>query len=332
MRLAEPGWLAMLALTPLPWWAARARPRLLWPTLGGFAKGPRAASRWRFVAPLARGAAIACLAVALARPRSAGDTIRVAGKGVAIVVALDHSSSMTTEDFGAGPTSGPISRLAAAKATFARFVAGRDDDLVGLVAFANYPDLIGPPTLDHRLLLDAARGVRPARADDDGTNIGHAIVRGVQALRAVSPRKKVLILLTDGVDSPAVARPTPPEAAASLARELGITLHTIAVGRAGGVVHDVEPTSKLPIASEVGGPDFALLRRLADLGGGRAFVAADARALDDVFAAIDALEASPIQGTVRVRYREEYAPWAAAALALLVLDRLATAGRLRRLP
>ncbi|HWE35458.1 MAG TPA: VWA domain-containing protein [Isosphaeraceae bacterium] len=336
MRLAEPGWLAVLALTPLPWWAARSRPRLLWPTLAGFAKGPRGASRWRFVGPLSRCAAIACLAVALARPQSVGDTVRVAGKGVAIVVALDRSSSMTAEDFAAGPGGEPgsatTSRLAAAKATFGRFVAGRGDDLIGLVAFANFPDVICPPTLDHRRLLEAVRTVRPAKADDDGTNIGHAIVKGIEALRAVSPRKKVLILLTDGVDSPAVAKPTPPEVAAALARELGVTLHTIAVGRPGGVVHRVEPRSKLPIASEVGGPDLALLRRLADIGGGRAFVADDSHALDDVFGAIDALETSPVQGTVRIRYREEYAPWAAAAMALLVLDRLATAGRLRRMP
>jgi Ca-activated chloride channel family protein len=336
LRLAEPGWLAMLALVPLPWWAARARPRLLWPTLEGFKRGPRGMARWRFVPSTLRGAAIACLAVALARPQSAGDTVRVAGKGVAIVVALDRSSSMTAEDFAAGrggePGSEPIARLEAAKATFGRFVAGRGDDLIGLVAFANYPDVICPPTLDHRRLLEAVRSIRPAKAGDDGTNIGHAIVKGVETLRAVSPKKRVLILLTDGVDSPAVAKPTPPEVAAALAHELGITLHTIAVGRPGGVVHGIEPRSKLPIASEVGGPDLALLRRLADLGGGRAFVAADAHALDDVFGAIDALEASPVQGTVRVRYREEYAPWAAAALALLVLDRLGSASRLRRVP
>jgi Ca-activated chloride channel family protein len=80
------------------------------------------------------------------------------------------------------------------------------------------------------------------------------------------------------------------------------------------------------------GPDLAQLERLARAGGGRAFVAADSRALDQVFRAIDALEKSPVRSIIRTRYREWYAPWVAASLAALVLDRLLSAGRLWRLP
>ncbi len=63
-----------------------------------------------------------------------------------------------------------------------------------------------------------------------------------------------------------------------------------------------------------------LLARLAELGGGRSFVATDADALEGVFREIDALEKSPVAGTVRTLYREEYAPWAAAAFGLLAVD------------
>ena len=48
-----------------------------------------------------RGLAIGSLAVALARPQTVGGVTRIAGKGVAIVVALDQSSSMNTVDFPA---------------------------------------------------------------------------------------------------------------------------------------------------------------------------------------------------------------------------------------
>ena len=41
--------------------------------------------------------------------------------------------------------------------------------LLGLVVFANYPDLASPPTLDHSFLIDVTRAIRSARADDDGT-------------------------------------------------------------------------------------------------------------------------------------------------------------------
>src|SRR5438552_2199301 len=82
------------------------------------------------------------LAEAGARPQSVGGQTRVAGRGVAIVVALDRSSSMTARV-------GATTRLDAARRTFARFVRGRPDDLIGLVAFANLPDLACPPTLNH---------------------------------------------------------------------------------------------------------------------------------------------------------------------------------------
>jgi Ca-activated chloride channel family protein len=269
-----------------------------------------------------------------------GGQTRVAGRGVAIAVALDHSSSMNTVDFPAdqpeveGRTE--IARLDAARQTLVRFVEGRPDDLIGLVVFANDPDTACPPTLDHGFLVEQARAVRPAERGEDGTNIGDAIAWALDALRAAAPPKKVLILLTDGRNSPARglgAAPMEPEAAAVLARELGITLHTIAVGKAGGLVRTVEPVTQLDrVAGEVEGPDHALLERLARIGRGRAFVAADAATLGAVFRTIDALEKSPIRGVVRTRYREEYAPWVALALGCLVLDRILAAGRFRRLP
>jgi Ca-activated chloride channel homolog len=337
MRLAEPGWLILLILVPLPWWFQRLRPGLAWPTLDGFPrKGPEGLRRLGFVPVLLRVAAIAAMVVALARPQSVGGRTWIAGQGVAIVAALDHSSSMNTADFPSDSEGGPIARLDAAKSTFVRFVEGRPDDLIGLVVFANDPDLACPPTLDHGFLVEQARAVRPARPDDDGTNIGDAIAWSLDALRASAPKNKVLILLTDGRNSPArEAGPPPldPEAAAVLARDLGMTLHTIAIGKEGGIVRTREPVSGLDrVVAEVEGPDLALLDRLARIGGGRAFTATDTEALGRVFRTIGALEKSTVRGVVRTRYREEYAPWAGLALACLVLDRLLSAGRLRRLP
>jgi Ca-activated chloride channel family protein len=332
MRLAEPAWLILLALMPLPWLAARARPKIAWPTLQGFPRGRSAGLAWLRHGPiLLRSLAIACLAVALARPQAVGGQTRIAAQGVAIIVALDQSSSMNAVDFPSDR--GPISRLDAAKATFARFVEGRSDDLIGLVVFANYPDRACPPTLDHAFLLEAARAVRSARAGDDGTNLGDAIAWALESLRTAPPRKKVLILLSDGRNNPAVPRPLDPEAAATLARDLGITLHTIAVGQAGGIIRARENVTQLDRPSgEVAGPDFALLERLARIGGGRAFVAANADDLGRVFQTIDTLEKSPVRGTIRTRHDERFAPWVVAGLALLTLDRLMSAGRLRRLP
>ncbi len=333
MRLAEPGWLILLALVPLPWVFGRSRVRVAWPSVEGYGFTGRRTAALRSAVPFAlRGLAIGCVAVALARPQTVGGRTRVAGQGGAIVVALDQSSSMTTPDFPADPGGPPVTRLEAARRTLARFVAGRPDDLLGLVTFANYPDPACPLTLDHEFLSDAVRAVRPARPGDDGTNLGDAMVWALDVLKDAPTRKKVLILLTDGRNSPAVPKPTDPTVAATIARGLGVTLHTIAVGRAGSIVRVVEPTTKLEVTSESEGPDFELLERLARVGRGRAFVAADAGALERVFTEIDAIEKSPIRGEVRTRYRERYGPWVVAALALVLTDRWLASGRLRRLP
>ena len=318
MLLAEPGWLVLLVLVPLPWLLQRRRRRIAWPSLDGFAPVRRGRTAFKAAAPaLLKGLAIGCLVVAAARPRAVGGHSRVAGQGVAIIVALDQSSSMSTADFPAG-SAATRTRLDAAKLTLGRFIAGRADDLVGLVVFANLPDLACPPTLDHAFLLDSVRAVRPARPGDDGTNLGDALVWSLNALKDAPTIKKALVLITDGRNSPAVPHPADPVEAARIARALGVTVHTIAVGRAG--------------TTEVEGPDLDLLERIARAGGGTPFAAKDADALSRVFASIDSLEKSPVRGVVRTYYREEYAPWAAAALGLLVLDRVLAAGPLRRLP
>jgi Ca-activated chloride channel homolog len=333
MRFANPGWLWLLLLVPLPWLFERLRARIAWPSLGTFP--PRRRIGWislRALPSVLRGLAIGSLAVALARPQTVGGVTRIAGKGVAIVVALDQSSSMNTVDFPADSGTRLLSRLEAAKATFTHFVQGRTDDLIGLVAFANYPDLTCPPTADHALLIDLVRALHRARTGDDGTNIGDAMALGLDAVLAAPPKKKVIVLMTDGNNEPAVPNPLDPEQAAILAHGLGVTVHTIAIGQRGGVAQAVDPDTQLPVMTEVAGPNLPLLERLAELTGGRSFVAADADTLAKVFDAINNLERSPIRGQILTRYDERYTSLAGLALGLLVLDRLLSLGRLRRLP
>lgn len=335
MHFAQPAWLLLLLMIPVPLWLERMRPRLTWPSLGRFGAGHPVRS-WRlslrFLPGLLRGLAIASLGVALARPQTVGGVTRITGQGVAIVVALDQSSSMKTVDFPADRDTRRISRLDAARETLVRFVEGRPDDLIGLVVFANYPDLAYAPTLDHRRLIETARLIRVARPGDDGTNIGFAIDWSLGTLRDTTPAKKVLILLTDGNNEPAGPRPRDPEQAAGLARELGVVIHTIAIGRPGGIVHTAAPGTNLPVVTEVEGPNVELLRRIAEITGGRPFVATTADALDEVFQTINALEKSLVKSEVLTRYDEHFGPWAAMGLGLLILDRVLASSWLRRLP
>lgn len=332
MRWAEPYWLLLLLLTPLPWLAERLRGHASWPTLTSF----RRRSKWRpspwktWLTPLVRTALVACLSLAMARPQTVAGHTRVSARAVAIMVVLDRSSSMKTADDESDEES--PSRLEVARRTIDRFIAGRPDDLFGLVGFANYPDLICPPTLDHATVRSAVSSLGPVRAGDDGTNIGDALARALEAVGPAPTERKVIVLLTDGANEPAVPEPLHPVEAARLSRDLGVTLHTIAVGRAGGLVRGVEPTTGLSVPANADGPDVDLLSRMAALGGGLAFHAETPSDLDRIFQEIDRLEKSPVTGTVFTRYHEHYGPFVAGSLALLVLDGLLGLGRWRRLP
>jgi Ca-activated chloride channel homolog len=333
MRFAQPGWLWLMILIPLPWLLERARPRISWPSLDGFPLKQRISWVWlRKLPAFLCGLAIAALGVALARPQTVGGVTRIAGQGVAIMVALDQSSSMNTLDFPTDRGTRKISRLEAAKKTFMQFVEARPDDLVGLVVFANYPGLACPPTLNHPFLIESVANVHTPLPGDDGTNIGDAIAVGLDALLVAAPKKKVLILLTDGHNEPSGPKPLDPVEGAMITRALGVTLHTIAIGHVGGPPPGVDPTRDRPASGEVEGPNVPLLEKLAQLTGGRSFVATDADALDDVFRSIDSLEKSPIRGQILTRYDEHFAVYAGLALTLLLVERFVRLGKLARLP
>jgi Ca-activated chloride channel family protein len=333
MRFAQPGWLWLLILVPLPWLMERARPRIAWPTLEGFR--PRGRLSWvslRHLPTILCGLAIAAVAIALAQPQTVGGETRVAGQGVAIVVALDQSSSMNTRDFPTDRGTKTITRLEAARKTFTQFVERRADDLIGLVVFANYPDLACPPILDHAFLIGSAADIRPALPGDDGTNIGDAIAVGLDAVLVAPPKKKVLVLLTDGHNEPSGLHPLDPVEAAALTRDLGVTLHTIAIGRVGGPPPGIDPERERKEGADALGPNVPLLEEIARLTGGRSFVATDTDALAEVFRTIDALEKSPVQGRKLTRYNERFSICAGLALALLLVERFLRQGKLARLP
>ena len=117
-----------------------------------------------------------------------------------------------------------------------------------------------------------------------------------------------------------------------LARDLGVTLHTIAVGRVGGPPRGFDPEKARPAQDQVEGPNVLLLEKLAELTGGRSFVATDAEALSEVFRTIDALEKSPVRGQKLTRYNEHFTVYAGLALTLLLVERFLRQGKLGRLP
>ncbi len=302
-----------------------------------------AAQRARRLLPWLRIAALALVVLALARPRAGQEEFRIRRQGIAILMCLDRSGSMETP-MGLGDA--PTSRLDAVRQAFRQFVAGggplagRPNDLVGLLTFTGYAEARCPLTLDHQALLEILDAVQVSRrppslgragrelpaavleaddrladdsllsdpywAEERLTAIGDALVAAVDRLKDAPTQSRVIILFSDGEQTAGVV--TPAEAARA-ARNLGIRIYTIGTE-----------------------PDHPTLREIAEITGGRAFTAADPQALQEVYREIDQLEKAPTEGRLYTQYRELYGYALWPAVALVVLELALRSTRFRTLP
>lgn len=318
IQFATPGLLLLALLVPLAGWLRlrRGRPAATFAP-AAFLEGLPATwrTRIRHLPAVLFVAGVILAVVALARPV---ELVAVPDEreGIDILLCLDTSSSMATNDLDPRRT-----RLDVAKEAAARFVAGRPDDRIGLVAFARYPDLRCPPTLDHDALLRMLAGVERVEADgpEDATAIGTAVARAAQALGDRGAASRVVILLTDGEENVATADRADeiaPVHAAQLCADEGIRVYTIAAG-----------LGRRTASGEWVALDTSQVRDLARRTGGRFFTARDADAVAGVYRAIDEMETARLPDPELVE-RDRFGPFLLAALALLLAGRLLAAGPL----
>lgn len=315
MHFADP-WLLLLALAAVPLAIARWRrtPTVIAvPFALGLGDAP---TGWRVRArrllPLLRIAAILLLVAGLARPRIGEAETLVPAEGVDIALAIDVSSSMATNPFSNDNT-----RLDSVKEVIRGFIATRENDRVGLVAFQREALPLAPLTLDYdaldTIVADLGSDLLP-----DGTGIGVGIASALSMLEESGASSRIVILLTDGRHN---ADSISPDEAAEIAAALRIRVYTI------GVVEDRERPSGLPTTI-----DADLLAFIADHTGGRYFEAATPEDLAEVYDEIGSLETSRVGDETFARH-SELGLWLIAAGAVLLLGELGL-GRtwLRRTP
>jgi Ca-activated chloride channel family protein len=327
-RFAHPWFL--LALLALPLWAwircgSRFHPALNFPSARLLRDLPvSAARRFHPVLHVLAGAGLTALIVALARPQTGLQRREVQTDTLDIVLALDTSTSMQAIDPG---NEDDRNRLDAVKEVAETFVKARELDRIGLISFAAMPFTKCPPTLDHDWLIDRIAELKTGELPD-GTAIGNALASAVNRLRESETTSKVIILLSDGVNS---AGDIAPLDAAPLAAELGIRVYTIAAGSDGLVRVPVQSMFGQTMYQQRRIPvDTETLSRIAEITGGKFFRAEDEEELENVFAEIDALERTEIELTEYTLYTEQFLWFAAAGLGLLGLERLLSAGRFGR--
>ncbi|MGA3171799.1 MAG: VWA domain-containing protein [Chthoniobacteraceae bacterium] len=280
---------------------------------------------------------LAALIVGLADPQKPGRTTTEAqASGIDIMILLDVSGSMLTEDYIMDGER--TSRQDAVKSVTKRFIEGRPNDRIGMIAFASRPYLVSPLTLDHDWLLDNLQRVHIGQVED-GTAIGSAIASGLNRLRDPNAKSKVLILLTDGVNN---CGKITPETAAEASKALGVRLYAIGAGTNGiAPVPIFEENTETPRLDENGKPmyidvpvqfDETQLRRVAKIADGHFYRASDLKSMEDIFSEISKLETSTIHYKKYQEYIDLYPLFVEAGLVLIALEMIMSQTVARRLP
>lgn len=326
MLFARPLLLLLLLAIPLWWWFRKRRSR---PTASysDVSELTGAASKRRWVAGIPPGLRTLVLGswiVAAAGPQLGGAVVERTSEGIAIVLAVDVSSSMLAEDFA------PSNRLDVAKEQSVAFVRGREFDRIGLVAFAGEAITRLPITVDYVVLEEGVRSLRVGELED-GTAIGTAIATAANRLRRAPGASKVIVLLTDGENTRGMLDP---RTAAQAAASVGVKIYTIGVGTEGEAPLPIGrgPQGQLRYQTLPVRIDEELLRDVSDITGGRYFRATDTGALGRVFQQIDQLEKTPVVVTRYTEFDETFRPLLVIGLLGLMVELVLSATYVVRVP
>ncbi|PYJ72725.1 MAG: hypothetical protein DME75_03835 [Verrucomicrobia bacterium] len=243
MSFGTPQWLWGLFLTPiLIAFFIRAERRglrrlqefvsaRLLPHLAGTVNRPRRALRFGLqLVGLSLGL------VSLAQPRWGYTFEDVKRKGLDLLIAVDTSRSMLSNDV-------QPNRLERVKLAAQDLINELQGDRVGLIAFAGRAFLQAPLTIDYEAVMESVNDLDTQTIPEGGTNISSAITLAAQSFGKSAVGNRALIVFTDGEELSGDA-----VKAAKAASDAGVRIFTIGVGTPQG--------SLVPITSENGETAF----------------------------------------------------------------------------
>ena len=238
------------------------------------------------------------IAIALAGPRRplgmSKNTIDVND----IMIVLDLSRSMMAEDL-------KPNRVEAAKQKIKDFTALFPKDRIGIVIFAERVFTLLPLSTDLELINRMVDQIKLGPLGD-GTNIGDALALAVGRLLQSQAKSKVILLLTDGVSN--VGTLTPLQAA-EMAATNKIKIYTVGIGG--------DKDARIPVGPNMfgvqryqvipgGSVDAKGLKEIADMTHGKAYMASNNKALQNVLTEINQMERTQIEHSGKVIYEELY--------------------------
>ncbi len=298
------------------------KPSLIISTDEGFKKlRPSLRVRLRHLSFVIRMIILSLLIIILARPQSSSSHRNVSTEGIDIVIALDISTSMLSEDFHPN-------RVEAAKKTAMEFIDNRPNDRIGLVVFAGESFTQCPVTIDHDVLKNLFKNIKCGMITD-GTAIGNGLATAINRLKDSKAKSKVIILLTDGVNNTGFIAPL---TAAEIAKTFGIRVYTIGIGTRGYAPYPFQTPFGIQYQNIPVEIDEGLLRQIAQITDGKYFRATGNKALENIYSDIDKLEKTRIDVTVYSRRTEEFLPYAIAAGILFIFELLLRFFYFRNIP
>jgi Ca-activated chloride channel family protein len=215
------------------------------------------------------------LIIAMARPQVAMEAhseTELFKEGIDIVISMDASGSMLAKEF----------------------VKDRKNDRVGLVIFEGEAYTQCPLTSDRDILVELIESAEQGVVEQ-GTAIGMGLATAINRLRESTAPSKVIILLTDGVNTHGKIHPLN---ATEIAKEFNIRVYTIGVGTNGKAKTPVaiDPFSGRYIYDLVDVEiDEETLTTIADQTGGKYFRATDNNKLKEVYKEINEMEKAKIK-------------------------------------
>lgn len=258
---------------------------------------------------------LTALIIAMARPRSF--TISQDNddsKGIDIMLSVDVSYSMLARDL-------EPDRITALRNIAIKFIEKRPADRIGLVTYAGEAFTKVPVTSDHAVVIDELKNLNQLELPQ-GTAIGEGLSVAVSHLRHSKAKSKIIILMTDGVNT--IENALPAQVGAQLAKSNDIKVYTVGIGTNGFAL--------MPTATDIFGDlvfsetevliDEPVLREIAQTTGGKYFRATSNQSLEEVYDEINQLEKSELKTTKLYNYQEYFRLFLWIALGILLLDAL----------
>ncbi|MBN1115145.1 MAG: VWA domain-containing protein [Oligoflexia bacterium] len=247
--------------------------------------------------------ALFLIVVALARPQKIDEKTKKYSEGIDIMLLLDISDSMRSEDFK------PDNRLVVAKKVIRDFVKDRENDRIGLIVFSGESYTLSPLTIDHDVILKRIDDIEINKGDiKQGTAIGMAIANGVARLKDSNARTRIMVLVTDGDNNTGVIDPI---TASELSADNKIKIYSIGIGRDGKIPFPVYTNTFMgqrvkQYTYVMNKLNTEIFEKISKNTNGSFFRATDSGALARIFKKIDRLEKSKFIENKLVRVKDYF--------------------------